>query len=205
MDIPIIDGDTMGRAFPKVDMALPYVYGKATPTPAVLSDARGSVQIIAQVEDSHRFETIIRSACVELGLSAALSLAPLPRTLVEQYCCLVIDVQQRTTGGWTIGTATLEPFNDEDEAVAPYDGKQLTLSYQIEFFSASLQDPAEPTAMKTLCTTPDLITVTDASSGSALGTHELRYGLRVAAIAMPAHPLWLTEAGLKIGGPAAFG
>ena len=56
-----------------------------------------------------------------------------------------------------------------------------------------------------LCTTPDLLTVVDASTGAALATHELRYGLRVAVIAMPAHPLWLSEASLKMAGPGAFG
>jgi DUF917 family protein len=56
-----------------------------------------------------------------------------------------------------------------------------------------------------LCITPDLITVLDSHSGTALATHELRYGLRVSVVGMPAHPLWLTEAGLKAGGPSAFG
>lgn len=88
LDIPVVDADMMGRAFPKVDMALPYIYGQASPAPAVLSDARGNVQIIASVEDSHRFESIIRSACVELGLYTALSLAPLQKEVVENYCCL---------------------------------------------------------------------------------------------------------------------
>ena len=88
LDIPVVDADMMGRAFPKVDMALPYIYGHASPAPAVLSDARGNVQIIASVEDSHRFESIIRSACIELGLYTALSLAPLQKETVERYCCL---------------------------------------------------------------------------------------------------------------------
>jgi DUF917 family protein len=190
MDIPIVDADTMGRAFPKVDMALPYVFGEASPAPAVLSDARGNVQVIARVEDSHRFESIIRSACVELGLYTALSLAPLSRSVVDRTCCLgglsfawfmgraiclsrqrkedptkalvsvpvdrplpliltiqklevipggkllytgkVIDVKREIKGGWTIGTATLEPFTDEDEeTVVCADARQLVLSYQV--------------------------------------------------------------------------
>lgn len=88
MDLPVVDADTMGRAFPKVDMALPYVFGAASPAPAVLSDARGNVEIIARVEDTHRFESIVRTACVELGLYTALSLAPLARSTVDRYCCL---------------------------------------------------------------------------------------------------------------------
>jgi DUF917 family protein len=87
MSIPIVDADMMGRAFPKLDMALPYVYGQASPAPAVLSDARGNIQIIAGVEDSHRFETLVRSASIELGLYAALSLAPLTRDVVQRFCC----------------------------------------------------------------------------------------------------------------------
>jgi DUF917 family protein len=56
-----------------------------------------------------------------------------------------------------------------------------------------------------LCTTPDLLTVLDLGTGAAIATHELRYGLRVAVIAMPAHPLWMSEVALKLAGPEAFG
>ena len=87
LDIPVVDADTMGRAFPKIDMALPYVFGKASPAPAVLSDARGNVQIIARVEDSHRFENIVRASAVELGLYTAVSMAPLKGDVVDKYCC----------------------------------------------------------------------------------------------------------------------
>ncbi|CAM1505875.1 Fc.00g115120.m01.CDS01 [Cosmosporella sp. VM-42] len=247
MDLPIVDADTMGRAFPKVDMALPYVFGQASPAPAVLSDARGNVQVIARVEDSHRFESIIRTACVELGLYTALSLAPLSKEVVNEYCCggglslawfmgraiclarkhkedvtkalldvipggkllytgKVVDVRREVKGGWTIGTTTLEPFNDdEDVATSESDTRQMVLSYQNEFFSALLRDPTGQVPAEMLCITPDLITVIDSHSGTALATHELRYGLRVAVIAMPAHPLWMTKAGLEAGGPEAFG
>lgn len=87
MDVPVIDADTLGRAFPKLDMSLPYVYAQASPTPAVLSDARGNVQIIARTESSQRFESIIRTTCVELGLFIGVGLAPLSKQVVEKYCC----------------------------------------------------------------------------------------------------------------------
>lgn len=88
LDVPVVDADMIGRAFPKIDMSLPYVYGQASPAPAVLSDARGNVQVVAEVEDSTRFESIARSACIELGLYTALSLAPLGREVLLRYCCL---------------------------------------------------------------------------------------------------------------------
>ena len=60
MDIPIVDGDTVGRAFPRVDMSLPYVYDAASPVPAVVSDARGNTQIIVGVDSAARFENLVR-------------------------------------------------------------------------------------------------------------------------------------------------
>lgn len=98
MDIPVVDGDTMGRAFPKVDMALPYVFGQSTPCPAVLSDARGNVQIIASTEDSHRFEAMIRVVCQELGLFTAMSLNPLSGNVIHKHCC-----HRGLSSAWYIG------------------------------------------------------------------------------------------------------
>lgn len=98
MDLPIVDGDTMGRAFPKVDMALPYVFGKSDPAPAVLSDARGNVQIIASVEDAHRFESMIRVVCQELGLFTAMSINPLSGNLIQNFCC-----HRGLSSAWFIG------------------------------------------------------------------------------------------------------
>ncbi len=60
MGIPVIDADTMGRAFPRVDMSLPYVFKVASPAPAVVSDARGNVNVVARVEDATRFENMVR-------------------------------------------------------------------------------------------------------------------------------------------------
>jgi DUF917 family protein len=97
LDIPVVDADTMGRAFPKLDMSLPYVYGKSQPCPAVMSDARGNVQIIAGVEDHHRLERIIRSACQELGVSTAMSFNPLTHNDI-QYCC-----HRGLSSAWFIG------------------------------------------------------------------------------------------------------
>lgn len=75
-------------------------------------------------------------------------------------------------------------------------------STQNEFLYAALKNP--DSSLEVVCTTPDLISVLD-QDGAAIGTHELRYGLRVRVIAMPAHPLWKTAVGIAAGGPRAFG
>jgi DUF917 family protein len=53
--------------------------------------------------------------------------------------------------------------------------------------------------------TPDLICDMDAISGEAIGTATLRYGQRVAVVALPAPPILLTPKGLAHVGPRAFG
>ena len=56
-----------------------------------------------------------------------------------------------------------------------------------------------------LATVPDLISIVDEDTGEPVATEEVRYGLRVAVIAMPCSPLWNTPQGLAAGGPVAFG
>ena len=75
-------------------------------------------------------------------------------------------------------------------------------STQNEFLYAALKSPGG--SLDPLATTPDLITVLD-QHGAAVGTHELRYGLRVSVISMPCHPLWKTPTGLKAADPTSFG
>jgi hypothetical protein len=45
----------------------------------------------------------------------------------------------------------------------------------------------------------------DGSDGMPIGVTEVRYGLRVDIIAMPAPAVWYTEQGLKRVGPTVFG
>jgi DUF917 family protein len=248
MDLPIIDADMMGRAFPRIDMSLPYVYKVATPVPSVISDARGNVQVIVGVENATRFEDMVRAISVQLGLFTAMSLV-LSGEVIARYCChrslsstwfmgravyaaraskanvidsllavipggrrlysgKIINVTRAVKGGFTIGSATLI-LDDEVKAAAANNGRQssldersLLLQYQNEFLYAALQNPNE--SLEVICTTPDLITVLD-QDGTAIGSHELRYGLRVSVISMPADPLWKTEIGMKVGEPKAFG
>ena len=56
-----------------------------------------------------------------------------------------------------------------------------------------------------ICTVLDLISVLG-EGGEAIGSQELRYGLKLVVIRTPAHPLWTADdRGLKTGGPEYFG
>ena len=74
----------------------------------------------------------------------------------------------------------------------------MRIAFQNEFTVAWRDD--EPCA-----TTPDLICVLDQDSGEAIGTEVIRFGQRVAVVALPAPEMLLSERGLELTGPRAFG
>ena len=247
MDIPIIDADTMGRAFPRVDMSLPYVYGACEPYPAVVADARSNSQIIAFADSARRMENLMRATCVELGHSAVVSMS-IPGTALRDYCChnvmsmswyvgraiylarrlnrdivaaliktwpgskllylgKVGSFSKKVSGGWTTGMCVVNPDTEIDggqgvQAPGISDSRPMVLQYQNEFLYAALQNP--DLSLQPVCTIPDMVTVLD-QDGSAIATNELKYGLRISVIAMPAHPLWFGPEGMEKGSPEAFG
>ncbi|CAK7221179.1 hypothetical protein SBRCBS47491_004439 [Sporothrix bragantina] len=116
-----------------------------------------------------------------------------PMTPVVGPGCLPIfigrvsNIIRKVEGGWPVGTATIKPANDDDDAdAAGADKPSLFLEFQL------------------VCTTPDLITVLD-TAGSAVAMYEMRYGLMVTVILLPAHPLWTAAPGLKFAGTPRLG
>ena len=58
---------------------------------------------------------------------------------------------------------------------------------------------------QTLATVPDLISIVDVEHGESVPTEEIKYGLRVAVLALPAPNLLSTPEALKVVGPQVFG
>ncbi|POR39400.1 Hydantoin utilization protein A [Tolypocladium paradoxum] len=128
------------------------------------------------------------------------------------YTGKIVDVHRYIGGGYTMGAAILAPLGD-DERDAPANASQqqvptdrhMTIPFQNEYLYAALGDAAGSEAsQEVVCTVPNLISVLG-QDGEAIGSQDLRYGLRVNVIALPAHPLWRTAQGLKVGGPQGFG
>ncbi|KAE8331900.1 hypothetical protein BDV39DRAFT_167784 [Aspergillus sergii] len=253
-DIPVVDGDLMGRAYPTLEHCTPYVYGLSS-TPCAVADGRGNVSIILHAESNRRAETMARSQCVDLGNRVALSTAPLtgaetkkyiiPNTISQAwyigravyrarrsktdmiqaifdtspgkllYTGKIIDVKRDVSRGYTMGYCLLAPLSsDERESTLSSscadgleENRYLVIPFQNEFLYAAYTDPDAPeeiTKQEVICTVPDLISILG-QDGEAIGSQELRYGLKANVIAMAAHPLWTTKEGLGIGGPKGFG
>lgn len=115
-----------------------------------------------------------------------------------------------------MGSVTIAPLSEDDRESSSSNhtsqtiatDKHMIIPFQNEYLYAALTDPvadgSEKAAEEVVCTVPDLISILG-QDGEAIGSQDLRYGLRVNVIALPAHPLWKTEKGMKVGGPEGFG
>ncbi|EEP81448.1 conserved hypothetical protein [Uncinocarpus reesii 1704] len=257
-DIPVLDGDLMGRAYPTMEHGTPYVYGNSI-TPCILADAQGNVSVIMDAVSNAKVENMLRAVCIELGLNTAVAATPLPGPAIKKYAVpntvsqawylgravhmarrskssvtkaifdttpgkllyvgKIIDVRRDVSRGYTMGHCVIaplsrdeieqQPSNDAANSPSVADDREIILPFQNEFlYAAYVNDPENPEDLakqEVICTVPDLISVLG-QDGEAIGSQELRYGLKVSVIAMPAHPLWTSdERGLRVGGPAGFG
>ena len=122
----------------------------------------------------------------------------------------IVDVTRDVSRGYTMGRCLLAPLSDEEEeSKGTGPGRQtqhLSIPFQKEYFVASLVSAdGNSVSEETVCIVPDLLSILD-QDGEALGSPELRYGLKLRVVATPAHPLWTgSEEGLKVNGPEFFG
>ena len=119
----------------------------------------------------------------------------------------VIDVKRDVSKrGYTVGRCLLAPLSDDDLGTGEStEAQHLVIPFQNEFLYAAYTDSEAKEETQVICTVPDLISVLG-EDGEAVGSQELRYGLKVTVTGMPAHPLWTGDVrGLKVGGPEYFG
>lgn len=230
LGLPVVDADCMGRAYPEAQMTS-FAVGDLRPWPLTMVDPRGVEGIVARVPSWKWMERMSRKMCVEAGSIAATCKAPRTGAEVKRWGILgtttkaialgravrearrahadpvaavlaaeggvllfagkVRDVERRATEGFLRGAARFEGLD-------AHRGSGMEIAFQNEWAVAWLD--GAPRAM-----TPDLVCVLDAASGEAVGTETIRYGQRVAVVALPAPPVFLTPRGLEFVGPRAFG
>ncbi|KAH9844578.1 Hydantoin utilization protein A [Teratosphaeria destructans] len=131
-----------------------------------------------------------------------------------------------SSGGYTEGYVRLKPLGNEekefgDAAIAEGgESRDMFLPFQNEYIIASLVPPETPNDRldagvshdsrkrvpegEVVAMVPDLISLVG-TDGYALGTQDLRYGVRVSVLSLVANPHWYTERGIATGGPREFG
>lgn len=107
LGLPAVDGDSMGRAFPELQMDTFMIYGVA-PSPFALADTHGNIAIFPRIGSAKQAEDFARSLTIEMGGSAALVMpvlsgADLKRTIIRDTLSLakrigetVLDCRSRS-------------------------------------------------------------------------------------------------------------
>lgn len=230
LDLPVVDADAMGRAFPEAQMTSFAIHGLQM-YPLTLADVRDNEVIVTRAASWKWMERLSRKACVEVGSTAATCKAP--RTGREVKACAILHSTSKAIRLGQTVQAARRAHRDPIEAVCQaegglrlFTGKILDVARRTtegflrgtatlegledsrgRTFRLAFQNEfavgwldGEPRVM-----TPDLICVLDSLAGEAIGTETLRYGQRVTVIALPAPPVLLTPRGLEHVGPRAFG
>src|SRR5437773_7552771 len=84
LGLPVVDADTMGRAYPEAQMTSVAV-GDLTPYPCALYDPRGIEAVVTKVPSWKWMERVSRKSCVVLGSMAASCKAPRTGREVKEW------------------------------------------------------------------------------------------------------------------------
>lgn len=225
MNLPIIDGDAMGRAFPELQMVT-FTLGGMQATPMAMMDEKGNGATFDTISNSWT-EKLARALTIEMGGAAMVSLYPVTAGQCKDYLIRgsltkIYQIGQiLETHGAKSCEALVEAFGgthlfqgrvrdverkNEDgfargsiklEGLDDFRNREVTLLFQNEFLVAQEGDTV-------LATTPDLITLLDAFTGEPVTTEMVKYGLPVNVLGLPCDPIWKSPQALEMVGPRYF-
>lgn len=122
MDIPVLDGDFMGRAFPELQMCTPFFYGAKEPYPLALSDDCHNSMILTHVKEKSpkRAENILRHLIMKLGCFTSLASDVFTKQELQK-----ILIENSLTKAWELGKAVFEARNRKENFVTKLVSKKL--------------------------------------------------------------------------------
>ncbi len=229
-DLPLVDADAMGRAYPEAQMTSFAVAGLQC-FPMSSGDIRDNEIIIKKAHSWKWMERISRAICTEMGSKALTCKAPRSGCDVKDH-----GVLYTTSKAISLGKAVYKARREHTDPVEAillecqglhvFKGKVSDVERRTtggflrgrtrldgmgdnrgEQFEIDFQNEFSVGSRegKPVIMTPDLICVVDSVSGDGIGTEALRYGQRVDVLALPAPEIFLTPRGLELVGPRAFG
>ena len=230
LEVPVVDGDGMGRAFPELQMITYLIYG-GSPAPAAVADEKGNRIVLAQVADARWLEGLARAATIEMGAHAGLA-----ASVMDGSHCKRSIIPRTLTYAQRIGDAVLAARQHKDDPVAAVlevtggrrfiRGKVVDVERRIARGFArghvSIEGFGEDTGRtvridfqnenlviweegRAEVTVPDLITLVTTERAEPITTEVVRYGYRTDVITLPAPAKLRTPRALEVVGPRAFG
>ena len=229
-DLPIVDADGMGRAFPEFQMKTFFVYGVPC-CPMAIADEKGNSLIIRETITPAWAERLARSATIQMGCVACYAVAPMSAeqvraTAVPNTLSLARDLGLAVQRAHDTGGDPLEAILGVCPGKILFSGKVVDLDRRttggfargsvamdglddflgqrmvIDFQNENLIARVDD---EVVCTVPDLICAVATDGGEPVTTELMRYGLRVTILGFPAPALWTTPQGLAESGPHHFG
>lgn len=229
LDLPLLDADGMGRAFPEIPMCSMNL-NNLPATPMAIADDKGNLAVLETI-DNVWTERLGRSATTVMGGSSVIAVYPMtveqvPGSVIQDSVSRAIRTGNvlrsarersldplgellRVTGGHRLFTGKVIDVLRRTEGgfvrgtVTMHGlGRDIGSSMRVEFQNENLAAFRDRALVASV---PDLITVLDAEAHTPITTEGLRYGERVDVIGMPCDPLWRTEAALRVAGPRYFG
>ncbi|MBN2479626.1 MAG: DUF917 domain-containing protein [Parachlamydiales bacterium] len=222
LKLPVLNADTIGRAFPELQMSSCNL-NKISCCPVFLSDSKGNIEIIEN-KDSKTAEKIARKITMHMGSTACIclylmDLKEAKSALVKSTVSRAVEIGKalknskkngiedllKITNGQLIFKGMISDVDQRIEdgflkgtATVCKGKKKCKICYQNENLAAFIDN-------EVVITTPDIITVIEAESKLPITCESLKYGQRVYIIAIPSPKIWVSKKGLNLVGPKVFG
>jgi DUF917 family protein len=221
LDVPVVDGDLMGRAFPRISQTTLAVAGHP-PTPIGMVGAGGDV-VVMPVCSAHSAQALVAACASAMGGAGALALYPAKAAVLTEAGvrdsvsrCVRLGADYLASTGLATtelvdrlgGQVVIEGRIDElrprlgaapgsltigDHATGPI----VRVDHLDEFLAVTVDG-------STVAATPDVIVAMDPSSRKILRSDQVRLGQPLAVFTLPALHTWPAAAAAVVG-PAAFG
>lgn len=232
-DLPLVDADGMGRAFPELHHETWNVYG-VDGTPAVISDEQGDVSLF-ETGSNRALESFARAVTIEMGGASFLCDYPMSGTQVKET-----SIPNTISLGMEIGAAIRDPPEGDPIRALQRVTADSNYGRAIELFEGKIVDVQRRTEGgfavghvdmdglneddgsrlrieiqnenliarldgDVIATVPDLIVVLERETGRPVTTEALRYGYRVRVFGIPTPEIMRTSDALDVWGPGYFG
>lgn len=226
--IPLVDADGMGRAFPRLEMVTFTLHGIPV-SPITQADEKGNKNVYHTINNEWG-EMLVGATAIQMGGSCAIGCYPMSGKQVKKAAVHgIVSYAQKL--GEAILNAKEQNINPLDSliekaaAIKLFTGKISNITIktegrwnkgvceimgldenqgsdmELDFQNEFLMAKKDG---KPVAITPDLIVLIDAENAHPITAETIQYGSRVIVLGMKADKQWRTPEGIKLGGPEKF-
>lgn len=228
MGLPVIDADSMRRAFPQIEMTV-FTLAGIPASPISVADEKGN-RVVFETISNQVAERLVRSSVMQLGMANGISCYPMTASQIGQhgiqgsmtYC---VELGRKLAAVQRGEQDAFDEFLAFSEGRLFFSGKIIDIDRRTtEGFARgtvvleALGDPSRTLRVEIqnelliafedgvpVITTPDLICFLDYENAQPITTETLAYGQRINVIGLPCAPEWHQPGMLELVGPQAFG